>query len=182
MRTISDHILDVVQNSISANATLIEVIVDEDKINDFYTLIIKDNGSGMDAETLQKATSPFFTSRKTRKVGLGLSLLKQNAETASGSFTLQSEIGKGTTVKAQFRISHLDRPPLGDIWETYFLTILANNNVEINYTHSTQNGKFEINSTEIKEIFKEVPLQNNKVKKGITDFIKNNLLEIKASN
>src|SRR6056297_3370699 len=103
MKTISEHVLDIVGNSVSAKATLIEIIIEEDKKNDFYSLIIKDNGCGMSAEVLKQATNPFFTSRTTRKVGLGLSLLKQNAENADGSFTIDSTPGEGTLVKAVFQ-------------------------------------------------------------------------------
>jgi signal transduction histidine kinase len=129
MRTISDHILDIVQNSIKANAKLIEIIIEEDKNNDLYTLIIKDNGCGMDEKTLEKATHPFFTSRSTRKVGLGLSLLKQKAEGANGFFSLQSALNEGTEVKAVFQFSNIDRPPLGEIWDVYYFTLIGNKNM-----------------------------------------------------
>ena len=78
MRTLSEHILDLVQNSVKAGATLIEVIVNEDKITDICSLKINDNGCGMDDETLKRASSPFFTSRSTRKVGIGMTMNKQN--------------------------------------------------------------------------------------------------------
>jgi len=97
MRTISDHILDILENCVRAFATLIEIMISEDKNCDLYSVIIRDNGCGMTEETAQKAVEPFFTSRTTRKVGLGLPFLKQNAEQAGGSLHIGSEPGKGTT-------------------------------------------------------------------------------------
>ena len=178
MKTLADHILDIVQNSVRANATLIEIIVEEDKKNDFCLLKINDNGCGMSAETLEKATNPFFTTRNTRKVGLGLSLLKQNAELANGSFNIRSELNKGTQVEATFQLSHFDRPELGEVWDTYYLTMLSNKNVEIIYEHKTNKGSFRISSSEIRENTDGVSLQQTDIREAITDLIKNNITDI----
>lgn len=182
MKTITDHILDIVQNSIRANATLIEIIVEENKKNDFYSLIISDNGCGMDEETLKKAANPFFTSRKTRGVGLGLSLLKQNAEMAGGNFSLYSVVNKGTEVKARFQLSNVDRPPLGDVWNMFYYTILSNETIDFHYIHKTDNGTFEIQSEEIKRSLEGVSLQQKEIREAILELIQNNLKEIKATN
>lgn len=182
MRTLSEHILDIVQNSITAKATLIEIIVKEDNKKDLCSLIIKDNGCGMNEDILKNATNPFFTSRVTRKVGLGLSLLKQNAEQANGSFEVNSKIEKGTVVKAVFQLSNVDKPPLGDIWNTYYLTILSHNNLDINYQHKTGKGEFLVQSSEIKEILGDVPLKQENIKDAIIELIKNNLNDIEALN
>jgi anti-sigma regulatory factor (Ser/Thr protein kinase) len=181
MKTISEHILDMVQNSVRANATLIEIIVEEDKKNDIYTLIIRDNGCGMDKQALEQATGPFFTSRNTRKVGLGLALLKQNAEQSSGALEVKSETGKGTEIKAAFQLSNIDRPPLGDVWNSYYLTLLCNEKTRLNYSHKTDKGDFEIFSEEIKETLAGMPLNNKEIKNGIIELIKNNLTDIKAT-
>jgi anti-sigma regulatory factor (Ser/Thr protein kinase) len=180
MRTLSEHILDIIQNSIAAKAKLIEIIVREDKKNDLCSLIIKDNGCGMNEEILKKATNPFFTSRMTRKVGLGLSLLKQNAEQANGSFHLNSEIEKGTIVTADFQLSNIDRPPLGDIWNTYYLTILSHDELEVNYLHKTEKGEFFIQSSEIKEMLGDISLKQKEIKDAIIELIKNNLSDIET--
>jgi len=178
MKTLADHILDIVQNSIRASATLIEIMVEEDKNKDICTLRIIDNGCGMSAETLEKATNPFFTTRNTRKVGLGLSLLKQNAEMANGRFNIQSEINKGTEVEATFQYSHFDRPELGEVWDTYYLTVLSNKNVEVIYDHKTNKGSFKISSTEIRNSTEGVSLQQTEIREAITDLIKNNIIDI----
>jgi len=178
MKTLSDHILDIVQNSIRANATLIEVMVEENKKSDLCILRINDNGCGMNKEMLEKATNPFFTTRVTRKVGLGLSLLKQNSEMANGKFSIQSELKKGTEVEAIFQLSHFDRPELGDIWDTLYLTMLSNKNVELVYEHNTNKGSFKINSTEIRNNIEGVSMQRPEIREAITDIIKNNIHEI----
>jgi hypothetical protein len=181
MKTISDHVLDIVQNSVQAGATLIEIIVDEDQKNNLYALTINDNGCGMSREVLKQAVHPFFTSRSTRKVGLGLPLLKHNAEAAGGTFDIQSEPGEGTMVKAVFGHRHLDRPPLGDIWNTWYLTVLSNPGICLVYKHQTRNGTFEINSEEVAEMTKGVSLKQKEVREAILEMIKNNLIEIEAS-
>lgn len=180
MKTISEHVLDIAQNSVRAKATLIEIIVDEDKTNDLYSLMIKDNGCGMSNEVLKQATNPFFTSRTTRKVGLGLSLLKQNAENAGGSFSVESEEGQGTTVKAVFQYSNIDRPPLGDIWNTWYFTLLSNINIRLIYRHQTIFGNFEIDSKEVIEMLEGVPLQQKEIKEAVIGLIIINLKEIRV--
>ncbi len=178
MKTLSDHILDIIQNSVKAEATLIEIMVDFNKNKDLCTLKITDNGCGMNKETLSKATDPFFTSRNTRKVGLGLPLLKQNAEMSNGSFIISSEPGEGTSVEADFQLSNIDRPELGDVWNTIYLSLLGNENIELKYIHSTEKGRFELSSNEIRENLEGVSLQQKEIREAITDYIKNSIKEI----
>ena len=178
MKTISDHILDIVQNSISANATLIEIIVEEDKKKDLCILRISDNGCGMSSEMLEQATNPFFTTRKTRKVGLGLSLLKQNAEMANGNLKIKSQLNKGTEVEATFQYSNIDRPELGDVWNTFYLTMLGNKNIEFVYGHKTNNGEFKISSNDIKNSIEGVSMQQPEIREAITELIRNNIKDI----
>ncbi|MEE4286141.1 MAG: ATP-binding protein [Mariniphaga sp.] len=181
MKTISDHVLDIVQNSVRAKATLIEIIVEEDKKSNLYNLAINDNGCGMSREVLEKAANPFFTSRNTRKVGLGLSLLKQNAEAANGSFKINSEPGHGTEVEVAFQLNHLDRPPMGDIWNTWFLNLLSHPEIRWIYRHRTPEGFFEMDSAELLKMLEGVSLQQKEIKQAIIEMIKNNLNNIKAS-
>ena len=181
MRTLSEHILDIVQNAISAGANLIEIIVEENKLEDLCTLIIKDNGCGMDKDTLAKATNPFFTSRTTRKVGLGIPLLKQNAELSGGSFAIDSELHVGTVLKASFQLSHIDKQPLGDIWETLYLLFLSYNKGNLVYRHKTEKGNFQISSDELREALGDVSYQQREIREGIIELIKTNVEEIKAT-
>jgi len=124
MEDLSLHILDIVENSISASANRIEILIAEDTHRDLLCLEIKDNGKGMDAEARVRALDPFFTTRTTRRVGLGLPLLAQAARESGGKLEITSEPGRGTTIKAVFQLSHPDRKPLGDIAET-LRTILS---------------------------------------------------------
>ncbi|QIA09235.1 ATP-binding protein [Draconibacterium halophilum] len=181
MKTLSEHILDIVQNSVSAKARLIEIIVEENKIKDLCSLTIRDNGCGMSNETLAKAINPFFTSRTTRKVGLGIPLLKQNAEAAGGSFSLESELNVGTVLKANFQLSNIDRPPMGDIWETLYLMFLSYNEGNLLYLHKTEKGEFQISSDELKEALGNVSYQQKEIREGILELIKTNLQEIEAT-
>src|SRR5690554_4683283 len=124
MRELSLHVLDIVQNSINAAASLISVYINEDIIEDLLTIKIKDNGRGIPEENLSQITDPFFTSRKTREVGLGLSLFAEAAWRCDGDFKIDSIVEKGTEVETLFRYSHIDRAPLGDIQGT-LLTLIA---------------------------------------------------------
>ena len=181
MKTIADHILDIVQNSAEAKATLIEIIVIEDKIKDFYNLEIKDNGCGMNEEILQKVINPFFTTRKTRRVGLGIPLLKQNVAAANGSFEILSEKGIGTLVKARFQLSHIDRPPVGDVWNSLYLLFVGCPEINIVYSHTTGRGTFMIGSAELRKMLDGISLQQASIKKAVVDLVKNNLEVIMAS-
>ncbi len=178
MKTLSDHVLDIVQNSIRANATLIEIMVEENKNNDICILQIADNGCGMDKMMVEQACNPFFTTRKTRKVGLGLSLLKQNAEMAKGKLKIISEVNKGTKIEASFQYSNVDRPELGDIWDSIYLTMLGNENLELIYEHITNKGSFKFSSSEIKSSIQGVSMQKTEIRNAIIDFIKNNIKDI----
>jgi hypothetical protein len=123
MREIALHLLDIAENSVAAESQNISIHVHEDFFHDRLSVCVIDDGRGMDAATVQKVQDPFYTTRTTRNVGLGIPLLKLAAEMADGSFSLQSDLGKGTWVEAQFRYSHIDRMPLGDLPST-FLTLL----------------------------------------------------------
>ena len=115
MLTLSDHILDITENSIRAGAKLIEISVDEDSENNLLTIEIKDDGHGMDQNTVQKVLDPFYTTKTVRRIGLGLPLLKDAAERSGGTFQINSQENQGTTVKATFGLRHLDRQPLGGL-------------------------------------------------------------------
>jgi histidine kinase/DNA gyrase B/HSP90-like ATPase len=123
MREIALHLLDIAENSVAAESNNISIHVHEDLFHDRLSACVIDNGCGMDAATAERVQDPFYTTRTTRNVGLGIPLLKLAAEMAEGSFSLQSETGKGTWVEAEFRHSHIDRMPLGDLAST-FLTLL----------------------------------------------------------
>lgn len=124
MREIALHLLDIAENSVAADSKNISVHVHEDLLHNRLLACVIDDGRGMDLEAVQNVEDPFYTTRTTRNVGLGIPLLKLAAEMAEGSFSLQSAPGKGTWVEAEFRHDHLDRMPLGDLAST-FLTLLV---------------------------------------------------------
>ena len=135
MEDLSLHILDVVGNSLRSGATLVEISVAEDMDQDLLTLEIKDNGQGMDPETCERATDPFFTTKPGRRVGLGLALLAQSAREGGGDFDLSSHPREGTRVRATYRHSHPDRRPLGDIAETLRALVAGHPDVDFVYEH-----------------------------------------------
>lgn len=180
MKDISLHILDIVHNSVRAKASVIKITITEDRQADTYLLTIEDNGTGISPEVLPHVADPFTTSRKTRKVGMGLALLKQNAELAGGSFGITSEQGKGTLVTAQFGHQHIDRPPRGDISGVMVQLAAAFPDTRFVYTHKTPSGEFIFDNNEIKEVLGDVPISNSEVRSYLKEMIEENLNEIGA--
>ncbi len=140
MEELALHILDVAENSIAAAASLIKVRVVEDKTGDVMRIEITDDGKGMAEETLAQATDPFFTTKRGRRTGLGVPMLAQAAREADGDFDIESRPGEGTRMIATFRLSHPDRKPLGDLWETMAVLICAHPEVHFVCEH-LRNGR-----------------------------------------
>jgi hypothetical protein len=181
MKDLALHILDILQNSVSAGATLIKIQIDEAPSEDKYLVSFIDNGKGMESDMLKQVTDPFFTTRTTRKVGLGLPLLKQNAERTGGSLNIRSEPGKGTEVAVMFVLSNIDRLPTGDIAGTLALTVSSYPEIDFIYTHTTPEGTFIFDTIEIKETLGNLPISNPQIIAFMKDLIRDNLKEIKAS-
>ena len=182
MKTLAHHILDIVENSINANAARIEISVEEQPANDRYVIAIKDNGAGIDPESLKQITDAYYTTRTTRAVGLGLALLRQNAEMTGGYVEIDSELQKGTVVRAIFGYSHLDKQPLGDISGTITMLMAANSAHEFRYTHITPEGTYVADSVEIKEALGNMPLGQVAIQRYIREMIEENLREIKMKS
>ena len=126
MRELSLHILDLAQNSLTANATRLDILIRIDHEKDNLSITLADNGKGMAPDFLKSVTSPFTTTRTTRKVGLGIPMLKQSAEMAGGTFGIESEIGKGTWIHASFDLSNIDCIPMGEICDSLVTLIVLN--------------------------------------------------------
>ena len=150
MEDLSLHILDVVENSIEANASRIEIKIIEEKSKDLLVIEIKDNGRGMNRETINKVLDPFYTTRTTRSVGLGLSLLAQAARESNGNFEINSRLGEGTEIMATFQYSHIDRKPIGDMNDTLVTLIISHPEINFIYEHQDDEGNFILDSNEIK--------------------------------
>jgi len=154
MEDLSLHILDIVENSIRAKASTIMIKVVEDIEKDLLTIEIRDNGQGMDEETVKKVLDPFFTTRTTRKVGLGLSLLGQAARESGGNIEIESEPSRGTRVLATFGHSHIDRKPLGNMEATLTTLIVGNPEVDFIYEHKKGELEYRLDTKEIRASIK----------------------------
>lgn len=170
--------MDIVQNSIVAEADRITINMKIFDKPEKLLIEIIDNGRGMDQEFLKKVTDPFKTSRTTREVGLGIPLIKQSAEMAGGEFSLQSEPSKGTKLNASFEINHIDRIPLGDIPETIRLLIMANPNISWVIQFSSHNNDFLLNTDEIKQQLDGVPIEDTNVLEWIQNTISNGIKSV----
>lgn len=178
MRDLSLHLMDIIQNSLAAGAGCITTVLTADTKTGILIMTIEDNGCGMDSDMLMKVTDPFTTTRTTRKVGLGIPLLKAAAEMASGEFVITSEKGKGTVVKASFVIRNIDRPPLGDITDTIAGVILANPDTDFKLKLEGKSEAFEMDTAEIKQSLKEVPITEYEVLKWIREYLNEGITAI----
>jgi hypothetical protein len=135
MEELTLHLLDIAENSLEAGATTIGITVLEDVSADLLWLEVADNGRGMDPDEAERALDPFVTSRSTRRVGLGLSLLGAAAQRANGKLEIHSRPGEGTRVVATFQLSHIDRQPLGDVAGTLVMLMAGRIDLDLSYTH-----------------------------------------------
>ncbi len=150
MEDLALHILDIAQNSLEAGAGIIEIEIVEDLAEDAMVLSVRDNGRGMDEDALAKATDPFFTTRTTRRIGMGLPLLSAAAKAAGGTFSIDSKPGHGTAIRASFRHRHLDRAPLGDIETTLMVLLTGQPDKQILFRHRVNERIFELDSRDFR--------------------------------
>ncbi len=174
MRELSLNILDVAQNSITAGASLITIEVNENTTDHTLLIGIYDNGKGMSEEQVRSVVDPFFTTRTTRKVGMGIPLFKMAAEQTGGKLEIKSELGVGTEVRAYFKTDSVDFTPLGDVASTIQMLITMNTDRDFLYKHSVDGKEFVADTREIKEILGDVPLDTYEVSQWLIEFIKEN--------
>jgi signal transduction histidine kinase len=172
------HILDIAENSTRAGARHVEIKLREDQERDLLILEIDDDGAGMDEDALAKALDPFYTTKKVRRVGLGLPMLAQAAERTGGGLTIESAPGLGTHLRVTFGLSHLDRQPLGDVAGVLVTLIAGNPEVDFIYRHQGRNGCFELKTGELKQELDDVPINHIEVLKFIRRNINEGLQEI----
>jgi|YNPNPStandDraft_1061719.scaffolds.fasta_scaffold00355_6 hypothetical protein len=175
MENIALHLLDIIQNSIEAQSSHIAVEIEKDSITRQLRITVTDNGKGMSEQTINNALDPFYTSRTTRKVGMGLPLLKQQAEQTGGFLLITSELNKGTTVSFCFHLAHIDCPPIGDLAD--IMSTLFVVNPEINFSLCVRNGVFSFSceSKQILGIFKDLPLSQKELRQYIFQFLSENM-------
>ena len=181
MTELSLNILDIAQNSIKAGAALIEIIISVSTAQDTLTVQINDDGCGMDAMQVERVTDPFYTTRDTRSIGLGVPFFKEAAESTNGRFFITSEVGKGTQVKAVFALSHIDRAPLGDINATMETLIFYNTHIDFVYRYKVNANEFALDTREVKELLEGAPIDSPDVKAFISEFLKENEEEVKKN-
>lgn len=177
MTEISLNILDVAENSTRAQATLVTITVAVDTGADTLTVIIADDGCGMTPEQVAHVTDPFFTTRTTRKVGLGVPFFKYAAESTGGSFHIESEPGVGTTVTAVFGFSHIDRMPLGDISTTIQNLIVYHPDIDFIYIYRYDHSSFTLDTREFREILGDVPFNTPEISSYIMEYLTENKVE-----
>lgn len=177
MTEISLNILDVAENSTKAGASLVTITVEADFPADQLTVIIEDNGCGMTPDQVEQVTDPFFTSRTTRKVGLGVPFFKYAAESTGGTFSIESQKDVGTKVTAVFILSHIDRMPLGDINTTIHTLVVYHPNTDFIYHYRYNDRSFTMDTREFKEILGDIPFDTPEISAYIMEFLNENKLE-----
>ena len=177
MFELSLHILDLVQNSVSASAALVTVVVSF--LRDVLTIVIEDDGRGMDEALLSRVTSPFATTRTTRKVGLGIPMFKQLAEMCNGSFRIDSKPGEGTRLEATFQASHMDLPPVGDLPGTFASLINgAPSFPEFVLRYERDDKSFLFDTREIRQALGGLPLDGMEILAWIHECIAEGISEV----
>jgi hypothetical protein len=175
MKDFSLHILDIAENSIRAEARRIEISIEIDTEKDVIVLEIADDGKGMDEQTVKMVLDPFFTTKQTRRFGLGLPLLAQAAKMANGEFRIDSKPEKGTRVRATFQASHVDTKPLGDIPQTLATLVMGYPDVRFRYVHSLDGDEYCLDTEEIREQLEGIPLNSPAVVEMIKKDVKQGL-------
>ena len=176
---LSLNILDIAQNSIAAEATLVDIDVEEDDEADKILIRVKDNGKGMSKEFLETVEDPFITTRTTRKIGLGISFLKEAAKMTGGSMELESELGVGTTITAVFVKSHIDRQPLGNLSETIITLASLNTDVDFNVRYKVNDNEFVFSTQEVKAMLgDDAPLSSPPIVVFLTEYVSEHIINL----
>lgn len=178
MQELSLNVLDIVQNSIRAGASLITISIQERTADHFMEISISDNGCGMSEEQVASVMDPFFTTRTTRKVGLGVPLFRMSAEGTGGHFSIRSKLGEGTTTTATYVTNHLDMLPLGDMNATMISLISVNPQLDFVYHHQVDDREFQLDTRELRAVLEDVPLSTPDVLLFIKEMIAENTAQL----
>ncbi|HOR60269.1 MAG TPA: ATP-binding protein [Bacteroidales bacterium] len=175
MKTIDLHIIDIANNSIRAKASEIVIEIKDSEKDNSITLIITDTGCGISPEKLKEINESFYSSRKTRKIGMGLALLKYHAEITGGKFELTSELGVGTKVYARFVRNHIDRQPIGDLPGTIAMFICQYSDINFIFRYISDDNEFELSTADVKSVFENIELNNHLILSNIKELISNSI-------
>ena len=182
LEDLSQHVLDIAENSVAAAATDVLVEIAEDAAGNRVSIIIEDNGKGMSHEFLIRVTDPFTTTRTTRRVGMGLPFLKQSAELCGGEFILRSKQGYGTHTEAVFAYDSIDRPPMGDVPATMMALFMGHPEINWKYIHRVSGEEFSLSTEELIEVLEDRELlRTTEVGLWIRDQIRESLDGMRGS-
>ncbi|MCL5269465.1 MAG: ATP-binding protein [bacterium] len=182
MLELSMHVLDALQNSVDAGATRIELRIEEDPVADRLTITVKDNGRGMAPELRARVLDPFVTTRRTRRVGLGLPLLAAAARQCEGDLTIESAPNRGTRLEAAFRASHIDRAPLGDMPATVLAILMAPRVVDVDYTHRIGEREYHFDSAEVRKELDGAPITDPSVMRWLNETLRDGEAELEGES
>lgn len=180
MRELALHLLDIAENSAAADAKTIRIEIVEDLTHDRLSMCVEDDGKGMSEEMVKSVTDPFVTSRTTRKVGLGIPLLKEAAELCDGSLTITSKPGFGTKVYVDFQRSHIDRMPLGDLSTTFLNLMIAHPAIHFIFRYIVGNEEFFLDDETIKSELQDVSLTEPVVLNFLRNFFESGVSNIQS--
>jgi anti-sigma regulatory factor (Ser/Thr protein kinase) len=171
VREISLHILDIAENCVNADAKKVIISINQNLNSDKLLITIIDDGNGMAPEAVAKVYDPFVTSRKTRKVGLGIPFLKAAAEATNGYLKIESEVDHGTKISTKFQLSHIDRMPLGDIETTLLSLMVGFPKINWIFNYQIDQKAFTLDDKSIKDILGVVQLSEPTVIKFLKKYI-----------
>jgi hypothetical protein len=181
LREIALHLLDIAENSVAANAKTITLTVEQDLQNDRLKLAVDDDGKGMNEDLLAQVTDPFFTTRTTRKVGLGIPLFKEAAEACNGSLTITSTPGRGTRLEAEFQRSHIDRMPLGDLAGTLLTLVVAYAYIHWVFVYRANGAEFVFDNEPIKQELGDVPLTEPVILAFVREMLEQGVADVECA-
>ncbi len=178
MTELSLNILDIAENSVKAKATLVEIMVVADRAENKLTVTIKDNGCGMDETQVKNVIDPFYTTRTTRKVGLGVPFFKESAELAGGGFSLTSKLGIGTTVTAWYELDHIDRMPMGDLTATLHTLITMHDDIDFLVTYRIDEAEIQIDTRVFREILGDISFKEPEISQYLKEYLTENIASV----
>jgi hypothetical protein len=178
MEELCAHIMDIAANALTAGARHIIVSIDVDHGANILSVTFRDDGKGMDEEMVRRVTDPFFSTKKGKKVGLGIPLLKGTAETCGGRFSLTSTPGQGVDIRVSFQLDHPDLPPLGNLKDTILVLVVGNPDVDFTFDVRVDDKAFGLYTTEVKEMIGGVPINHPEVMNFLLEFLDEKLFFI----
>ncbi|MDR0648582.1 MAG: ATP-binding protein [Synergistaceae bacterium] len=180
LEDLSQHVLDIAENSVAALASSVSIEIAEDVPGNVLLMAVEDDGKGMSADFLERVTDPFTTTRTTRRVGMGIPFLKQSAELCGGRFKIASTLGAGTRIEATFKYDSIDRPPLGDMPASVMVIFMGHPEIDWTYRHVYNGKDFSISTVELVEALEDRELlRSTEVGLWIRDQIDEALSELR---